>query len=553
MRQLTALAFLAIAAGPLAAAPRGPDVSGLKSSLIRAIARQRDETAVEAVKGLIRAGEPGADALLSVLRRLPRRAERYYWIILDGISAFRSPRAYSVIGDAVLRYRRTPLGQDLLLALQNARSRFVNRVVRRVLEAGTAEMKIAALDIASRIPVRRTVDILIDALEREVARPRGDLRYRIIHVLEALTGENFGTSIVNWRGWWGKNRSKGLRRIRSEARSTRTVVDHLDPIREKAFAGLEKRPKGFVLVITASPKEIAFDRIEGILDRMEIPHKTITKEAFGEPRFSLAGVRVIAINCMMWREFCRNPLHHPDNTRVAPRLRRCVGPGPHDMRGYAFSAEAVAKLKAFVERGGYLFTEDMVLEELLAKAWGKLVGVGDFLKGRTVEVRCAQGAGGHPYLRGVFTRTDRMDRDPFADERTPGEYDIPESEEDDERDDRRGAGRTSVVERPETQPEAALEIEPIRHRWRIDEDSPAIRIQDPRKVRVLLSGDAIGGAGSRAVALTFRPGGRSSGAVLHVLSHFGKQPSLSGEFALQNLLLNFILEAHDRYPAPAEK
>ncbi|MBN1419671.1 MAG: hypothetical protein JXP34_12910 [Planctomycetes bacterium] len=547
--KLTFALFLLFALGrPVAAAE--PSVDGLRRSLVQAISKQDSAGTIAAVKGLIAAGKPGAEVILGLLPRLPAEAGRSYWILLDGLAAFRDPGSYSLIGDAVLKYRRAALGQDLLVALGRCRSRFVNRVVRRVLEAGTPEMKLAALGIASRIPVRRTVDILLDALEREIDRPRGDLKDHIIHVLVALTGNNYGEAIVNWRGWWQKNRAKGVVEIKRESRSTRTVVDNLDPIREKEFLGLEKRPPGFVLVITASPKEIAFDHIEKILEQMGIPHKVVTKEEASDPKFTFAGVRVIAINCMMWREYCRNPDHKPDNTHVAPRLRRCVGPGEHIMRGYAFSGAAIEKLKTFVERGGYLFTEDMVLEELLSKAWGKFVGVGDFLPEKNVEIRCARGMGSHPYLRGVFTSAGPYERDAFGEEKAAEEYDIPESAEDDEKDDRPTIGRTGVVEKPEMPEDGKIEIDPVLHHWKIDEDSPSITINDTRKVLPLMTSEGLAAKGSSAVALTFRPGGASSGSVLHVLSHFGKQKSESDEFALQNILLNFILEAHARAPAP---
>ena len=65
-----------------------------------------------------------------------------------------------------------------------------------------------------------------------------------------------------------------------------------------------------------------------------------------------------------------------------------------------------------------------------------------------------------------------------------------------------------------------------------------------------------------AVAVTFGVSGsnivatgsekRSSyqggGRVLHVMSHFGKQKSKVDEFALQNLILNFIMELNQRRP-----
>ena len=38
----------------------------------------------------------------------------------------------------------------------------------------------------------------------------------------------------------------------------------------------------------------------------------------------------------------------------------------------------------------------------------------------------------------------------------------------------------------------------------------------------------------------------TGGRVLYVLSHFGKQESNEDEYALQNLLINFLVEAADR-------
>ena len=38
----------------------------------------------------------------------------------------------------------------------------------------------------------------------------------------------------------------------------------------------------------------------------------------------------------------------------------------------------------------------------------------------------------------------------------------------------------------------------------------------------------------------------TGGRVLYVLSHFGKQAATSDEYALQNLLINFLVEASER-------
>jgi hypothetical protein len=46
------------------------------------------------------------------------------------------------------------------------------------------------------------------------------------------------------------------------------------------------------------------------------------------------------------------------------------------------------------------------------------------------------------------------------------------------------------------------------------------------------------------------------GRVLYVLSHFGKQVSAQDEYSLQNLLINFLIEANERrgsYAPPPPK
>ena len=44
-----------------------------------------------------------------------------------------------------------------------------------------------------------------------------------------------------------------------------------------------------------------------------------------------------------------------------------------------------------------------------------------------------------------------------------------------------------------------------------------------------------------AVAVTVTPE-KASGKALHILSHFQRQATKQGDYALQNLLLNFLLE-----------
>ena len=56
------------------------------------------------------------------------------------------------------------------------------------------------------------------------------------------------------------------------------------------------------------------------------------------------------------------------------------------------------------------------------------------------------------------------------------------------------------------------------------------------------SGDV---ARNTAVAVAFTPD-KSSGKVLHILSHFQRQATKQGDYALQNLLVNFLAERAKR-------
>ena len=105
----------------------------------------------------------------------------------------------------------------------------------------------------------------------------------------------------------------------------------------------------------------------------------------------------------------------------------------------------------------------------------------------------------------------------------------------------------------------------VMRTWVIDDDSPLIDVINPSAVTLLMTSEELkkdGGANGDAVALTFMPAAPASekfaadghpeklvgGRVLHILSHFGKQNEKSDEFALQNLLLNFLMEGQRRNP-----
>jgi len=189
----------------------------------------------------------------------------------------------------------------------------------------------------------------------------------------------------------------------------------------------------------------------------------------------------------------------------------------------------IDKVKKFVEAGGYLFSEDWILEEILQLAWPEKVKCGAYLKEQDVPVLPKQGSGSHPYLRKIFVKPPKNSS---------------------------GHG-TSVEE----------DVGKLDYTWHIDQDSPGIHIVDKAKVQILLFSEPVGiqcdKNGSDAVAITFMTGGQSAdvatgqnretlkgGRVVHVLSHFGKQEQKTagqkGEATLMNLLVNFLGEAAER-------
>ena len=164
--------------------------------------------------------------------------------------------------------------------------------------------------------------------------------------------------------------------------------------------------------------------------------------------------------------------------------------------------------------------------------WPKVVSTGKVLRtknGTSVDVVPARGRVSHPYLKGIF--------------RQPGDDDgIGGNKKRDGGDDASG-------------------LVQIKHRWSVDDESWVFKIEDRAKSVILMSSGKLQkrAEGDGVVAFAFRPGSKPSpigrrsrirgkktpaGVVLQVLSHFGKQDSQRDEHLLQNLLLNFLIDAN---------
>jgi hypothetical protein len=195
----------------------------------------------------------------------------------------------------------------------------------------------------------------------------------------------------------------------------------------------------------------------------------------------------------------------------------------------------VQKVRAFVERGGYVFSSDWALSNTLARAFPEVLGTNSRTgPDETHTIRPPAASAAHPLLRDLF------ELNPWA-----------------------AAKRTFT--------------------WQVDGSSDLVRPN--RKLVVLVDAVALRAkTGSGIVACTFaftavgggtvvpeevasrplagrpltgggtRQRGRRNrrerspriGRVLHVLSHFQHQKEESGDgFALQQLLLNFVVEKQE--------
>ncbi|MBI4577036.1 MAG: hypothetical protein HY722_12310 [Planctomycetes bacterium] len=489
-------------------------------------------------------GEEAAGLLLKYVERMPEGADRYYWTLVGGAAAFTDPAGLGAVGEWVLRNKGAAGARDVLFALRDNGSRAYARALEPVLEKGPFDLQVMVAEHLGELDYAESIDVLLAALKREEGR-NVDLAARIVRAMEGATGEVLGDRPGAWESWWALNRKDSFRKPRGEG-GTGTATDVLDPIRTPVFEKVRELDPERIVVVKEECEPCNFDKIQEILERMKVPHKLVTKKEFAADTFSMKGRIALLLNCTQIKEHCICPTCKPTGA-TNMRLKQCGDCNVHDIISHAFDAKAVQKIKAFVEAGGYLFTEDWGLPEVLEKAWPSLVKAGEFQKEQEVDVVPSRGMTSHPLLKGVFQRPE--------DERHKG-------------GDDGGEGGTVVGE-----PEGGTEDPDLaaQHAWTIDDDSPTIRAVG-KTVSVLLVSPKLResvGEAHEPVAVTFlaagerddidrrpRTGGTEGhgeaggkGRVLHVLSHFGKQGSTEDEYALQNLLINFLLEARRRVGA----
>jgi hypothetical protein len=202
----------------------------------------------------------------------------------------------------------------------------------------------------------------------------------------------------------------------------------------------------------------AYDHMELVLEELGIPFTQASPFALAQGH-DWSGHKAVFWNCGL------TTLQPAERQRVATDVRQ------------------------FVRSGGYLFTTDWALEDILLPAFPRLL---DTTRRRVtlpelvVDVRPASAAMGHPFLEGVLESAEPM-------------------------------------------------------RWWLERSAHDVRVLDASRVTVLLEAPELGtprwDRGS-AIAVTFQEG---RGRVLHLVGHHYQQKSnLAGAVGAQRLPLNFL-------------
>jgi len=369
---------------------------------------------------------------------------------------------------------------------------------------GSAAVAAYAVRLLGRRGTATAIDALIELLdEKEGDRDDRALVAEINAALGAATEQDYELA-ADWAHWWEAARGAFARGRRSGAGDeadagedggstrTRTILDRIRENDPNAYESLQRLDGDEILCV-----EGTFDQVQDVLSALEVPHQVHPREALDDLELD-PSKQILVMNC----------------------------------HGDRLTKQQAARIRAFVGAGGYLFTSDWELGNVLAPCFPDVVrSFGRSAPQRTTPIQPPGGDASHPLLRDVF-------------------------------------------------PLNPFELEEAGMVWQVDGASEFV--QPHPAIRVLVEGTKLDDLPSTTVAFTFclsgdrpvsgdyvppapkrrrtgdggtrerdgdgrrgREGRRLPGRVVHVMSHFSHQAAGAAEgneFALQQLLFNMVLE-----------
>jgi hypothetical protein len=464
-----------------------------------------------------------------------------YWLIVSGIARFSDKDVISKIAVFILNNKSKEISRDLLRAFKSNTSNNIVPLFNTILEKGTNELQKEAVYQLGFLHTKESLGVLFNFL-----RPfkdddtkdtiKGPLIKEVIYFIKNITNIDRGNYPVSWIQWWDENKNKDIGEIIRPKEVG--AIDNVSQYRD--MKGVETLEKEKVIVVrndrcdkTGGDWDLNYDKIEDILSRLGIEYTLIGKSEIDKDSYSLDDKWAIVFNCNFFKDHCCAPGHHAsDKKSMTERSKMCSGKPPHHIHNTKLSDKTIKKIKQFVETGGYLFTEDLNIEEIIERAFSGTITHTKFLPEQEVKIFPAPGATLHPYLKYVFEAPPSNSPQISSGGKSSETISV------------KGEFRVDTT-------------------WQIDDESADIKILKKETVTALIVSPQLAKANRNegAVAVTFAVGGSSDkivitggdkgpggGRVLHVMSHFGKQKSKIDEFALQNLILNFLMELNERRP-----
>lgn len=428
------------------------------------------------------ARDNSARAVKLMLGGISARRVEAYWVLVTGLAKITSPEGVAEIERAILaKGGDAALKRDLMMSLQFNASEPANGSLLKIAAEGTPDVQVTAIDELVRRGLRDLIPVLIKLSSLDKKKNSSELARQARMGLINLTGTDLGGA-ENWAAWWEKN--KETFKVGDTPPGERnTIVATIKRNRLTDYEELKKGKQDEIVVLLGD-----YDGVQDVVEGLKIPHLVIARATLG--RQDLSRCKALIVNCTGYK---------------GDRLKK----------------GDVEKIRQFVAAGGYLFTSDWGLVDVVEDAFPGYIQRGGETRKLNVAIFPKKGSTGHPFLREVFAKVE-------------GDKD-----------------NDGPIERA------------IDHGWEIDEQTYTISL-DPKRVVVLVESPELQANHQfGAVAVTFSPGASApssaatggvyeelsqirGGKVLHVLSHFSKQKNKNDGYTLQNMLLNFLIEAKDR-------
>jgi hypothetical protein len=461
---------------PLASADQRDDG---EKALEKAVAAGDKEHAKEALLEATKPGDVRAAKLL-ITHALKLRGFGAHQELLDAIKEIKDEAAVKELAQAAVKSSQVDLRYILVEGLGLQGSETAARAVFDALDDKDDSISAVAARATRAIATPEAIERLLKRLEKGEPRAQDAALCReLVGALAAITRQEL-TFALEWRSWWMSHKDgwKAPAAEEKPADNDSNAFTRMKKNRPEDARTIERLGDDDVIVVKGKS-----DCISDVLKAIKIKHKEIAPEDLAATK--LDPKSVLVLNC---------------NSKLNP-----------------YDADQLARIRDFVDKGGYLFTSDWQLEFLLGETFPGSISLDKKIGKDNVKVPILPAASKHPFLRDVFPM-NTWDATTFT--------------------------------------------------WLIDSHSELIKIQSPDVVVLVESPELKkqeGGNG--AVAVTFRwhngrvvtgnegrrqaTGGGAGkarepegGCVLHVLGHFKHQKDESGgdHFALQQLLLNFFLE-----------